>query len=249
MIAEPIDFPVIFKQFPNIIAGQSTRLGGKESKFGSFNLGESVGDEQAIVDQNRTIFCEMLGFVPNSLAKSKQVHGTEIMYATAPGRYEGYDALYTDKKGVLVAVTIADCVPILIYDAHNQVVAAIHAGWKGSCDKIVTKYVDILKSQFKSKSSDLYAYIGTCISGPSYEVDWDVAQYFDELYRPYDISRSKYFLDLSLQNYDQLIALGVPSSQIERSKFCTLINKDQFYSHRGDHGQSGRMLAAIGLLD
>ncbi len=239
--------PVSFQQFSDIVIGQSTRLGGIPSKYGDFNLGESVGDSLDIVTQNREIFCRSLGFEIQDLAKSKQVHGSEVIIVENGGQYNGYDALITNKKGILLAVTVADCAPILLWDSKNEVIAAIHAGWKGTCEKIVTKTLQLMMNTFGTDASYVFAYIGTCISKNKYEVDYDVARHFKEKYRPMNTETGKYHLDIKLHNYDQLIALGVPLSQIEVSNYCTLDNKDKFYSHRGDKGKSGRMLAAIGM--
>jgi YfiH family protein len=239
--------PKIFKDFEIIKAGQSTRMGGNSSSFGDFNLGESVGDDPMVVAQNRKLFCELLNFDVHSLAKSKQVHGLDVGIIDKSGQYEGYDALITNKRGILLAVTIADCAPILLYDHTNQAIAAIHAGWKGTVGELVTKTIQLMTQSYGTKPSDVYAYLGTCISGNKYEVDLDVAQHFDEKYRPFNPENSKYYLDIKQHNLDQLITVGVPSNQIELSPYCSLENKDVFYSHRGDKGKSGRMLAAIGM--
>jgi YfiH family protein len=239
--------PHIFDLFENIKAGQSTRIGGQSSRFGDFNLGESVEDDLTIVAQNRKIFCNLMNFELENLAKSKQVHGLEVGMVSKGGQYEGYDALITGTKGILLAVTIADCAPILLYDSINQAIAAIHAGWKGTVGGLLTKTIQMMTENYGTKPTDIYAYVGTCISGNNYEVDADVALHFDEKYRPFNPKNSKYYLNIKQHNFDQLISLGVQLSQIELSAYCTLGDKDVFYSHRGDKGQSGRMLAAIGM--
>jgi len=239
--------PLIFKQFPRIKAVQSTRLGGYKSEFGDFNLGESVGDDPETVSKNRDLFCSLAGFNRSNLAKSKQVHGAEILWVEKGGSYEGYDALVTNQSDILLAVTIADCAPILIYNEKRDVTAAIHAGWQGTKAMLVTKVLKFMESNFKSQAKDLYVFIGPCISAKNYEVDADVALYFDEKYREKDSSTGKYHLDIKKHNFDQLTAYGIPEDQIEVSGYCTVEHKDLFYTHRGDKGRSGRMLAAIGV--
>ncbi|HMP31095.1 MAG TPA: peptidoglycan editing factor PgeF [Saprospiraceae bacterium] len=241
--------PEIFKQFENVAAAQSTRLGGLPSPFGAFNLGESVGDDPTVVAQNRTLFCESLGFDKQNLAKSKQVHGLEVLVVNNAGTYEGYDALITTQKGILLAVTIADCAPILLYDKDQKTIAAVHAGWKGTLGNLVYKTLQIMQNSLGTNPAHDYAYIGTCISSKNYEVDSDVALHFEEKYRPYHPNTSKYHLDIKQHNLDQLTNFGVPLKQIEVSPYCTLADRDLFYSHRGENGKAGRMLAGIGMLN
>lgn len=239
--------PTIFQQFPAVKAGQSTRSGGLISEFGDFNLGESVGDNAETVSKNRDLFCNMLGFKRSQLAKSKQIHGEQILLVEHPGTYEGFDALVTQNSDILLAVTIADCAPVLLYDQGTESVAAIHAGWKGTKAMLVTKVLSFMKSHFQTKPKDIYAFIGPCISVKSYETDGDVALQFDEKYRSFDPLTNKYHLDIKKHNFDQLTDFGIPECQIEVSEYCTVEHKALFYTHRGDKGRSGRMLAAIGL--
>lgn len=125
--------PAIFSGFSEVITAESTRHGGvSPAPFTSLNLGINTADEAANVDENRRRFFSAIGASAYAFASSHQVHGTEILYATEAGRYMGHDALITNKPGLLVGVTVADCVPILIYDPAHKAVAAIHAGWRGT---------------------------------------------------------------------------------------------------------------------
>lgn len=241
-------FPEIFYQTDFVIAAQSTRHGPyKGGLYPSFNLGESVGDDIDIVDQNKRYFCNQLGFEYDHLAKSKQVHGAEVLKIVSPGRYEGYDAMITNVSGILLAVTVADCVPILLVEPKTGTIAAIHSGWRGSALNILGKTVLALKNFYGAAPSNVLAYIGTCISGDCYEVSLDVAKKFNPSFYKQSIEEDKYFLDLKNVCYNQLIELGVLPTNIEVSSFCTVANNDLFYSHRHEKGNTGRMLAAIGL--
>lgn len=239
--------PILFTQFEHLAIGQSTKSGGLTSEYGGNNLGESVGDDLSIVEQNKELFCNALGFERKQLAKSKQVHGDQILVCTKAGKYEGYDAIITATKGILLAVTAADCVPIALYDAKNEAIAAIHAGWKGSANQLVTKTVVAMQENFGTNPADLYAYIGTCISGANYEVGWDVVQHFNTSCIKEGIVEGKYLLDLKKCNADQLLSLGTPSTQIEITPYCTVTHNDDFHSHRAEGGKAGRMLLGIGI--
>jgi len=240
--------PPIFAHFSNLIAAESTRIGGVSPvPFASLNLGINTADEPANVNENRRRFFEAIGTTPKQFASAHQVHGTDILYATEAGRFDGYDALITDKLGLLVGVTVADCVPILIYDHRQQAVAAIHAGWRGTVGGIVTKTLTAMQQQFGTSAEDCFAYVGTCIDACSFEVGAEVAEKFPPELRGVDVNTNKAYVDLKKANTKQLIDFGVPFAQIGVSVFSTVLNNDTYFSYRAEQGQTGRMLAVIGL--
>lgn len=245
-----IIFPSIFESFANLKAGQSTRLGGvSNAPFNSLNLGMAVNDEPQKVGQNRTIFFETLQTNVNEVVFSHQIHETQILEATQPGNYTGFDAQITNIANICLAVSIADCTPILIYDAHNKAIAAIHAGWKGTVGHIVSKTLAIMQQKYGTKGENCFAYIGTCISERNFEVNKDVADHFKENHKKNITNTQKFLVDLKAANTAQLLDFGIPSSQIEVSKYCTVANNDMFFSHRKEKGTTGRMLAAIKMVD
>ena len=147
--------PTIFDSFPLLVAAESTRHGGvSPAPYQSLNLGKYTDDDPAHVLENRRRFCAGLGVRPDQLALSKQVHGDQILRVSAPGLVEGFDALVTDQPGVLLAVSVADCTPILVFDPKNKAVAAIHAGWRGTAAGIVTKTLHYMAAQFGSVGAD-----------------------------------------------------------------------------------------------
>lgn len=240
--------PKIFKNFEQISAGQSTRLGGVSPyPYLSLNLGKSVGDNLANVEKNREIFFGKLGFAKEQAVLSHQVHGSEILQVSEAGNFSGFDAQITNKKGICLAVSIADCTPILIYDSDNEAIAAIHAGWKGTVAGIVSNTLHQMSSQFGTDGKNCFAYIGACISKKNFEVNADVADYFEPDFKIFDPAKNKYFVDLKAANLAQLLAFGIPESQIEVSDYCTVEDNERFFSHRKEKGQTGRMLAGIGM--
>ncbi len=240
--------PIIFSDFPNLVAAQSTRLGGKSiPPYESMNLGSNTQDNLEIIEQNKLIFTQELGFSPLQVVRAKQVHGVEILIADNAGYFDGYDAIITNKKNLLLAVSTADCVPILLYDFKTHAIAAIHAGWKGSCNMLTTKTMEQLSKTYDSNSEDIYAFIGPCIDKCSFEVNSDVANEFENAYVEYNDNKNKYFVDLKKQNADQLIKLGVNKNNIEISEFDTFERTDLFFSHRASKGVTGRMWTAIGM--
>ena len=240
--------PVIFSQFSDISAAQSTRHGGvSQPPYASLNLGKSSPDRPEDVLENRRRFFGALGFDVAQIAMSGQVHGVGIRVIEHADFEVGYDAMITNVRGIVVAVTVADCTPILIYDAENQAVAAIHAGWRGTVAQIVSQTLTKMHTEYGTKAESCFAYIGTCISEVSFEVGAEVAQQFDETFVLPAEKNDKFFVNLKAANAAQLLDFGIPKIQIEVSPHCTLLQSENYFSYRADAGTTGRMMAAIGL--
>lgn len=240
--------PVQLSTFSELIVAQSTRHGGvSPAPFSSLNLGGSTQDETENVRENHRIFWESLEIDGASVAKSHQVHGTAVLLVEEPGRFEGYDALVTKRKNIVLAVTIADCTPILIYDNKKKVIAAIHAGWRGTVAGIVSKTVVAMQENYGSDPIDCYAFIGACIDECSFEVGQEVADEFDSEFKRFDSSIGKYFIDLKLANKAQLLEKGILEANIEVSPLSTVADNADFFSYRLEKGITGRMLAVIGM--
>lgn len=238
--------PSIFDS-SKVIAAQSTRRGGVSiSPFNSLNLGKSTDDLLENVIQNRKLFFNDLNVPLENISLSKQVHGSEILIVDKPVIAEGYDAMITNKPNCFLAVSIADCVPILIHDAKTNVVAAIHAGWRGTVENIVLKVLKKMQSQFNTQGNDCFVFIGACISFEAFEVGDEVADQFEDLVKK-RMGSNKYHVNLKAANQIQLTAFGVPDQNIEISKHCTVKDNDLFFSHRHENGKTGRMMAVIGI--
>ena len=242
--------PAIFDQFSNLIAAESTRDGGiSPAPFSSLNLSFRVGDADANVLENRKRFLGELGVDLSQLATSHQVHGDKVLYVIEPGDYSGFDALVTDQKNIFLAVSVADCTPVLLYDAANEVVATVHAGWRGTVDGIVYKTLETMQDHFGTQPEQCYAYIGTCIDECSFEVNADVADHFPKELKRFDADLNKFLVDLKGGNKDQLREFGIPDNQIEISSFSTVLHNNRYFSHRKEKGQTGRMMVGIGMGD
>ncbi|MEM6377082.1 MAG: peptidoglycan editing factor PgeF [Bacteroidota bacterium] len=240
--------PIIFKSYPKVVAAQSTRNGGfGQVPYVSLNLGLYTKDTPETVAQNRKAFFADLGFAPEQTAGAHQVHGTSILAVETPGQYEGFDALTTQQKDILLTVTIADCTPILIFDPISNSIAAVHAGWRGTVGQIVQKTVQQMIQQFGVQPQDCLAYIGPCIDHCDFEVDEDVAQHFTPEFKEWDEEKQKFYVDLKKANQSQLESIGLLAQNIEISPFSTVTHNQYFFSHRKEKGQTGRMLCAIGL--
>lgn len=239
--------PHIFAQFPGLVAAESTRHGGvSPAPFATLNLGKSTADAPANVAENRRRFAAAAGFGVEALAWSHQVHGRQIRLVTEPGGAKGFDALVTRAPGVVLAVSVADCAPILIFDAENRAVAAVHAGWRGTAAQLVGQTLRFMAGAFGTRGAGCFAYVGACIGAADFEVGEEVAAQFDGAFKRFDPARDKFLIDLKKANAAQLSAFGIPGPQIEISPFCTVRDHADYFSHRREKGTTGRMLAVIG---
>jgi YfiH family protein len=228
-------------------AAVSTRVGGVSRDPLGMNTSFKVGDDDRSVRMNRDRFFEAAGIPPGSLATAGQVHGSTIVVVDRPGHYPESDGLVTERSGLYLGVSVADCVPILLFDRNRRVAAAVHSGWKGSREKIAERCVRLMGERFSSDPGDIEAYIGPSAGGCCYEVGAEVAGHF-----PQDaleaLENGKYRLDLRAFNRSLLAGCGIPGSQILVSDRCTIHQEGTFHSHRRDRERSGRMLAVIGFV-
>jgi polyphenol oxidase len=242
--------PKIFQQFPELIAIETTRHGGvSKAPYTSLNLGLFTEDKPENVQENRTQLFADLGIRASRVAHSYQIHKDRILKVTRCRAYEGYDALITTNKNSFMSVTVADCTPVLIYDTKTKAVAAIHAGWKGTVADITAKTIQMMQAEFNTNPADCYAYVGTCIDVTSFEVGEKVAELFAYEFKTLvrNGRKVKFFVDLKKANAAQLMKCGVPENQIEISPYSTVLDNNNYFSHRKEKGKTGRMMALIGV--
>lgn len=218
----------------------SLRVEGKPNYFSMRRTSNDAGSE------NRRMFFESLGFEPSSVVRGEQVHGDNVRFVESAGNYRATDALVTRTRNLPLAVSVADCVPVLIVDKAMQMIAAVHAGWRGTAKEIVAKTINYMVHENHSKEENIFAFIGPSAGVCCYQVGIDVAGNFSPEYCVQDRETGKYKLDLKGINLAQLRESGVPLENIEVSGACTICD-DSFHSHRRDGAASGRMLAVIGL--
>lgn len=240
--------PTVFKSFPQLFAAETTRHGGVSAPpFDSLNLGNFTEDIEEHILENRRRVLLAADFQEGSLVFARQVHGADLHFATSAGCVDGFDALISSKKGLLLGVTVADCTPILVFDAVNEVVAAVHAGWKGTVAGIVSKTLAAMETRYGSRGENCFAYIGTCIDECDFEVGEEVAKQFAPQYRHFYPKSNKIHVNLKTANFIQLTDFGIPPGQIEISPRSTFSDVKNYYSFRAEHGKTGRFMGLIGL--
>ena len=239
--------PFIFKRFPEIVFGFSTKIGPNAKPPYYFNLSYSVGDEKEIVDSNRALFFNELGLNEKMVSYQKQVHEDKINTVSSFGSCGESDALITREKNLGLAISSADCPAIFIYDPKEKVIAAVHSGWRGTEKKILGKTIQKLKNDFNVNPADLVCYIGPSISQKNYEVGEEVAAKFGKEFILNN--ENKFYLNLFGVNYKMLVDEGIKEVNIQVSSLCSFEYEYLLHSYRRDGLKSGRALGVIAMKE
>lgn len=283
-----------FLQFPDLVHGIFTRLGGySKDPYCGLNVSFTTGDDVENVKRNRLLALSALQLDTYPCATLWLVHGADVavvdtrpwewrfdqpfmtlaeeqkvLLRTAAPRWKA-DAIITRQRDISLAISSADCVPVLLYDSVHQAIGLVHAGWRGTARGIVFATVDAMREQFGSQPQDIYAGIGPSIGPCCYEVSEEVqglflgriefdmqptAARYRNLVRESTVfsvrelaHRNSLRLDLWETNRNQLLLAGLLPEHIELPDTCTSCAKDRFYSHRGEHGKAGRFPSILAL--
>ncbi len=241
----------------------STRIGGISSApYDSLNLSFSVGDDPTCVEHNRHLLCARAGLFLDRFIFGQQVHGNRVATVgrtecgagatTRATALHGVDGLLTNHIGVTLAVLVADCVPLVVYDPKTHAVAVVHAGRRGTLGRIAQKAIEFLRSAYGTRPPDVVAGIGPSISPVNYLVDQDTARQvreefpcWSEVIRP--MGRDSWYLDLWELNRLQLLEIGLQSNRVEVAGLCTKRERKSFFSERAGK-PTGRFAAIATLL-
>ncbi|MBQ5819512.1 MAG: peptidoglycan editing factor PgeF [Bacteroides sp.] len=245
-----------------VIAFSTTRNGGvSKGDYASMNCTPYTGDDLEAVQRNQQLLCTALHIEKEQLIIPYQTHSVnalvidkEFLQQNAEKRNEqlqNIDALITQEKGVCLCVSTADCTPILLYDRKRQVIAAIHAGWRGSVNYIVRNTLEQMNRLYNTQGEDIFAAIGPCIGFDAFEVGDEVYDAFKQNDFPMEYisgwkpETHKWHIDLQMANSVQLIDFGVPTEQIDICDICTFTHYEKFFSARRLGIKSGRILSGI----
>ncbi len=259
--------------------GFSTRLGGVSGgMYSSMNFSVKMGDSIENVRKNFQIFMEKNGF--KNPVMSNQTHTTNVLTVTEndigkgiykEADYSDIDGLITNRRGITLVTSYADCVPLYFADVKNKAIGLSHSGWRGTVNRMGEATLKRMKEEFGTKPEDVIAAIGPSICLNCYEVSFDVAREFEkefgasaEEHRAYDTEHiresaqnmdailykkdnGKYLLNLWAANYKVLTDAGVLSDNIAIPDICTCCNRDILFSHRGHMGKRGNLCAFLML--
>ena len=254
----------VLAPYPDISCFVTTRHGGcSTGNYASYNCTPYTGDDADCVRKNRELLCAALPVRPQELIIPFQTHGTDSLiiddtylnatHSERQAMLQGIDALITRMPGCCICISTADCIPVLLYDRQRRIVAAVHAGWRGTVNRILTKTLHRMQSAYGTEGTDVIACIGPGISLDSFEVGDEVYEAFRTENFPMEYisvwkpETHKYHIDLWAANRLQLSDFGVPPRQIENAGICTYRQHEDFFSARRLGIKSGRILSGIML--
>jgi polyphenol oxidase len=254
---EPLRSPLLAKAgAQGIRHGFFTRAGGvSEGVYRGLNIGVGSDDDPALVQENRRRVSEWMGVAPDALLSVYQVHSPDVIVATGPfpGPRPRADAMVTDRAGLALGASSADCGPVLFADAEARVIGAAHAGWKGALAGVLDNTIDAME-KLGAVRERIVAVLGPSIGPENYEVGAEFVERFTDA----DSGNQRYFkpskngghsmFDLNRYTLDRLRKAGVTAESLDR---CTYAEEDLFYSyrrttHRGE-ADYGRQISAIVL--
>ena len=240
---------VSFFQFPNLVFfpklrhGVFTRNGGfSKEPYNNLNLSLSVGDDEEAIKRNRSLVSMCMD--AGELVFTRQIHEADVIVVSRSNSFPFVgDALVSDLENRMLAIKIADCQSVLMYDPVRNAVANVHSGWKGSIKNVIGGTIGVMKERFGCRPSNIFAGISPSL-GPCCAEFINYEREIPEQFWKYKDSANHF--DFWRISTDQLCYAGVKPENIYSSGICTKCNIDLFYSYRGEK-TTGRFAAVIGM--
>jgi polyphenol oxidase len=234
-----------------------TRKGGiSPSPWSSLNLGGTVGDDPEHVFENKRKVIKSFNLDPDKIFDVWQVHSSDWVYSNKSRPVDQphvkADIIISDEPGLALFMRFADCVPIFIYDPFRHAIGIAHAGWQGTSKNVAGNLVKAMQTRFSSKPNELIAAIGPAICMKHYPVGQEVREAIqvslgNDIEKASSVVDSNIHIDLKKCNEIQLLSAGV--QQVENSEICTVCENENWFSHRGENGKTGRFGAFIKMID
>ena len=196
--------------------------------------------------------CSFLSIKKESVFLPIQQHTSKVTVLESDLKPVIADAVITKRKGILIGVKVADCVPILLHDSRKSVIGSVHAGWRGTAAQIMKKTIKEMVTFFRSSPQDIAIALGPSIRWNCYVVEKAVK---DSVYEATGHGEyfkkgmnGKYCVDLASANIQQALSMGVLKEHIWISEACTYCNPGTYYSYRHGKDLHGRQGGFIGIL-
>lgn len=239
----------IFQEFSNIEAFTTTKQSLQKDRV------RFTGDEESIYSDNRNELARLLNIEVEQLVFPRQTHSDAVcdLDSAPDSEISETDALVTNKAGICLCVQTADCVPVLLFDPEKKVIAAIHAGWRGTVAKIVANTVHVMKERYSCDPKIIFAAIGPSIGPQGYEVGSEVV---DAVRRSIPDAEAvlqkqesgKFHVDLWAANRNVLLECGILEENIEVLAECSFQSKEKYFSARREGVDTGRMVSGIMMI-
>ena len=231
-----------------------TRHGGVSTgSLASLNVGHLVGDDSAAVAENESRAVGVIGARREQVVTAQQVHAARVDVVGHRDRGSALpscDGLATADPNVVLMLRFADCVPVVLFDPSHHALALLHSGWRGWAAGVVTEGLRLMSIEFGTRPEELVAGIAPAIGPCCYQVGPEVVSEVQRVLGPaayavLSLRSGTTNLDLPGAVRLQLLSAGV--RQIEQSRICTSCRRDEFFSHRGHSGRTGRFAVVAAL--
>ena len=231
----------VFEKYNNVQYGISNRTHGPLKNF-------PRDDEHENVRAARKKFLDTRNVRPAHEIFVRPVHGNKVIAVHEPQRLtKNGDALITDRKNILLGITVADCYPIYAFDPEKNVVAIAHVGWRGVVDGIIDNLIDSFLLDYASEPSNIVVGVGPGIQDCHFEIGKDVLPRFEQ-FADFIRERNKHlYVDLSGIISQQALLRGIHPKNFEMSDSCTYCDDEKFFSRRRDKDPDEVMLAYIAM--
>ncbi|TAN57349.1 MAG: peptidoglycan editing factor PgeF [Rhodospirillales bacterium] len=238
----PVPVFAQFTAYPNVMVALSER------DHGSMTAGGDRTRDAAVAANRERFFCG-LGIRPTSVVQLKQEHGKQVaVVERVRGKPPAADGLLVNRPGVYLSVTVADCLPIYLYDPERSVIGVLHGGWRSLAQGIVADAMNRLGDKFGSRPEKLLVGIGPGISRCHFVVNEDVAQRFLAFPQAFAKVGERTMVDLKQVAAEQFVERGVRREHIEVHPDCTACLPEKYFSYRRDRPTVVEaMVAVIGL--
>lgn len=248
-----------FEEAGGICCAFSTRIGGvSKEPYNTLNFSRKREQNHQNFIENLMRFGLAAGFDGKKGVCINYAHSAKIYRALKCDAGKGIikeplnnvcDGLYTSEKGLPLISFHADCTPLFFYDSKKRMAAVCHAGWRGIASHITKITADALLLA-GCKKGDILAAIGPCISAKHFEIGADVKCMFEREFGESTVQKNggRYFADLNKACINDMISAGISPDNITDAGLCTYEDRELFFSHRRDKGQTGAMAAVIALL-
>lgn len=274
-----VTFPEL-DAYPELIHAFTTRHGGVSTgEKTSLNFGKGPDETWDNILENYRILAAALseeagkaGLVNREhMVRTDQTHTANVLTVTEEHlsmgilrerEYTDIDGLITNKRGITLITSHADCNALFFYDPKQQAIGLAHSGWKGTLQEIGAQIIRQMSTEFDTQPEDLIAGIGPALCQTCFEVDEDVAQKFYQknpawktmaFQREIGIcsetgeERRKHYIDLKSVVRETLMRSGVKPENIHDMGLCSKCRPDLFYSYRGQKGKNGNMVSVMML--
>ncbi len=236
----------LFNKYQNLLLGFSSLIDGDTKVKPGVDA-----TQDATIKENRIRFLNSLDIKSEQVVSPVLAHGNQVARIAADDAgktFRDVDALITNQAGIFLTITVADCLPIYLYDDLKKVIGLAHAGWRGLKSGVIENTIEKFKAEFGSSPSDIIVGIGPFICKNHFEVKEEVLNQFLEYPEAIIKQDNKIFLDLGLITKTKLMKLGLPEASIELSQECTFELSDKYFSFRRDKPVLAEtMMAVIGM--